>query len=122
MNFSVGSSVAITTKWRSNILGQEFDINTFEGKVVPNPKWLDADYVSVHTGNPMYPVSHINKRFIVGHEFSDKRSLERLFKVKSKSNGKTYNVISFEGFVTCDCAGFQFRRTCRHVNKVKTVL
>ena len=95
MNFSIGSSVAITTKWRSNILGQEFDINTFEGKVVPNPKWLDNDYVSVHTGNPMYPVSHINKRFIVGHEFSDKRNLERLFKVKSKSTGKTYNVISF---------------------------
>jgi hypothetical protein len=122
MKFAIGSSVEITTKWRSNILGKEFDFNTFKGKVVPNPKWLDSDYVSVHTGNPSYPTSFIHKKFIVGHAFSEQRSTQRLFRVASKSSGKTYHVTSDAGSVTCDCVGFQFRAKCKHSEKVKDLL
>jgi hypothetical protein len=122
MNFAIGSSVAITTKFKSNLLGQDFDIDTYEGTVVPNPKWLDTDYVSVRTGNPEYPVSYIHKRFIVGHVFSAKRSAQRIFQVKSKSSGKTYSVVSADGQVSCDCVGFQFRAKCKHSDKVKSVL
>lgn len=122
MRFSIGADIELTTKWRSNILGKDFDINTFKGKVVPNPSWLDTDYVSLRTGNPDYPISYIHKKFIVGHNFSEERSSERIFQVKSKSSGKIYNVISVDGEVSCDCVGFQFRRTCKHSAKVKTVL
>ena len=122
MNFSIGADIELTTKWKSNILGQEFDIKTFKGKVVPNPKWLDRDYVSLHTGNPEYPISYIHKKFIVGHAFSETRSITRIFNVKSKSTGKSYNVISEDGAVTCDCVGFQFRRVCKHSAKVKEML
>ena len=122
MNFSIGADIELTTKWRSNLLGQEFDIKSFKGKVVPNPKWLDKDYVSLRTGNPEYPISYIHKKFIVGHTFSEERSAERIFQVKSKSSGKIYNVISVDGDVTCDCVGFQFRKMCKHSAKVKAVL
>jgi hypothetical protein len=122
MNFTIGQTVEITTKFRSNILGRDYDIDTYVGKVVPNPKWLDSDYVSVHTGNPEYPTSYIHKSYIVGHKHSEKRSAHRLFQVKSKSTGKTYMVTSENGNVACDCIGFQFRRVCKHSNKVKALL
>jgi hypothetical protein len=122
MNFSVGADIELTTKWKSNILGQEFDIKTFKGKVVPNPKWLDMDYVSLHTGKPEYPISYIHKKFIVGHTFTETRSIARIFNVKSKSSGKSYTVISEDGIVQCDCVGFQFRRACKHSAKVKEML
>lgn len=122
MRFSIGQTVTVRTKWRSNILGQDFDENVFTGTVVPNPKWLDHDYVSIRTGKVEYPISYIHKKFIVGHEFSESRSEERIFQVTSKSSGKMYNVISANGDVTCDCIGFQFRRKCKHSEAVKKVL
>ena len=67
-NFSVGADIEITTKWKSNLIDREFDINIFKGKVVANPKWLDSDYVSVYTGKPDYPVSYIHKKYILGFE------------------------------------------------------
>jgi hypothetical protein len=75
-NFSIGAEVEIQTRWKSNILGEEYQDNIFKGKVVNNPKWLDNDYVSVYTGNPEYPTSHINKRFIVGFDFCKAKILE----------------------------------------------
>lgn len=122
MNFNIGQSVAIKTKWKSNLLWKEFDENVFVGIVVPNPKWLDNDYVSVKTNDPEWPVSYIHKKFIVGHEFSETRTKDRFFQVTSKSNGKVYNVISSNGKVTCDCVGFQFRSKCKHSDKVKSML
>ena len=118
-NFSIGAEVEIQTRWKSNILGEEYQDNIFKGKVVNNPKWLDNDYVSVYTGNPEYPTSHINKRFIVGFDFPDNRVETRVFRIKSKSKGHIYNVVSDNGIVSCSCVGFQFRRTCKHANKVK---
>ena len=121
-NFSIGTDVEITTKWKSNSLYREFDINTFKGKVVANPKWLDGDYVSVYTGNPDYPISYIHKKFIVGFDMAENRSDMRIFKVKSKTKGSVYNVTSVSGTVSCDCVGFQFRRHCKHSDSVKKLL
>lgn len=121
-NFTVGSDVEITTKWKSNLLWRDYDVNTFKGKVVPNPKWLDNDYVSVYTGNTEYPVSYIHKKFIVGFDMAENRSDLRIFKVKSKTKGSVYNVTSVGGKVSCDCVGFQFRRYCKHSDSVKKLL
>jgi hypothetical protein len=118
-NFSVGAQVEIKTRFKSNVLGVEYDEPVFTGKVLANPKWLDNDYVCLYTGNPDFPISHIHKRFIIGFDFPENRSEYRVFKVTSKTKGNTYNVISENGLVSCDCVGFQFRRQCKHSNKVK---
>lgn len=118
-NFSIGADVELKTKMRSNLLGVDFNYHVFKGKIVPNPKWLDSDYVSIHTGKPDYPVSHIHKKFIIGYEFAQERTEIRIFRVKSKSKGNVYNVISENGHISCDCVGFQFRRHCKHSAKVK---
>ena len=78
MNFSVGADVEIQTKWKSNLLGVDFDFNTYKGTVVPNPKWLDKDFVSIRAAEKNkffdYPINYIHKKYIVGHAFSEERS------------------------------------------------
>lgn len=122
MKLEIGQTVELHARFKSNLLNVEYDDVVFKGKVVSNPKWLDNDYVSVHTGTKEYPTSYIHKRFIVGFEFSKQRSDTRVFKVKSKLKGSVYNVISGNGKVSCDCVGFQFRRDCKHVKKIKEFL
>jgi len=39
----------------------------------------------------------------------------------SSSNGKSSYNVTFDGiYWNCDCAGFGFRKKCRHVTEVKT--
>jgi hypothetical protein len=120
MNFGIGQKVSINTRTRSNLLNVEWDDITFSGTVVSNPSWLDNDYVTVHTGYPDYPVSYIHKSIIVGHVFAETRSSMRVFKVKSK--GKSYDVTSLNGKVSCNCVGFQFRSNCKHSGAIKEFL
>jgi hypothetical protein len=122
MDFVVGQYAEIQTKMRSTRLGKDYDYTTFSGRIVPNLKWVDSDYVCVHTGEPNHPISVIHKRFIVGYQFSQARTNERIFQVKSKSKGKTYMVVSKDGKITCDCTGFSFRRKCSHSDKVRQLL
>ena len=120
IKFTIGQSVDLKVKRYSYLYKQEGWIERqIIGKVVPTPKWLDMDYISVHTGNPNYPVSHINKQNIVGYDLTQDRVDSRIFKVRSKKKGSEHNVISSNGQVTCDCIGFQFRKTCKHSVAVK---
>ena len=119
MKFTVGQAVEIKTKWRSNLLGVDFEYPVFKGTVVPNPKWLGPDYVSVNTGNPEYPVSHILISKIIGAEGVLTNNRIRIFEVLSKSKGKKYTVTVSADKVDCDCIGFTYRHTCKHSQKVK---
>lgn len=122
MNFNIGTDVEITTKSKSNILWEEYSINTYRGKIVENPKWLGADYVCVATGNPKWPISMIWKKFITGYDSKVSKSNTRVFKVTSKKSKKTYDVIFSDGRITCNCLGFEYRKSCRHSKKVLDIL
>ena len=120
MNLEIGQFVELKTRFYSYLYKKEGWVeNTLKGQVVPNPKWLDDDYVSILTGNPMLPISMVFKQNIVGLDMAKGRSASRIFSVKSKKTGKQYQVISSNGSVTCDCIGFQFRKTCKHATAVK---
>ena len=120
MKFTIGQTVDLRVKSYSYLYKKEGWIERqIKGKIVPSPKWLDMDYVSVHTGNSQYPVSHVNKQNIVGFDLAQDRIESRIFKVRSKKKGSIYNVISSNGQVTCDCIGFQYRKTCKHSEAVK---
>lgn len=118
MNFVVGSSIEVTTRTRSNLLGKEYDLRMYRGKVVENFKWLNADYVCVATGNANWPISLIHKDNIVGIEKSQHKSTTRIFNVTSKQSKKTYRVVVSNGSAMCDCLGYQFRQSCKHSKKV----
>ena len=124
MNFVIGQIVTVKTRWKSPILAHDgqFVEHVYTGTVVPNYKWDNEDYVSIKTDNEFHPVSVILKNKITGYELSAERTRQRIFKVTSKSSGKHYNVISSNGKITCDCVGFQFRRKCKHTDKVLTLL
>lgn len=122
MAYNIGSQVAIKTRTPSWVMGREFEERTHVGIVVTSPHWLGKDYVSVRTDNPAYPVSHIHLSRIVGHEASLVQNNLRLFKVTSKSKGKSYEVTVRDGRAQCDCIGFQFHRYCRHSTSVKKLL
>ena len=120
MNLEIGQFVELKTRFYSYLYKKEGWVeNTLKGQVVPNPKWLDDDYVSILTGNPMHPISMVFKQNIVGLDMAKGRSASRILSVKSKKTGKQYQVISSNGSVTCDCIGFQFRKTCKHATAVK---
>lgn len=122
MNFEIGSEVEITTKWKSNVLWIDYDINTIKGRIVENPKWLGADYVCVATGKPEWPISMILKSKIVGYKGSSIKTDTRIFEVTSKQSKKTYSVIYSKGKATCDCLGYQFRQSCKHSKKVLDIV
>lgn len=120
MKLNIGQTVDLKVKAYSHLYKQEGWIERqVKGQVVQKPKWLDDDYVSVMTGNPNYPVSHIYKPNIVGFDLTQDRIDSRMFIVRSKSKGKTYNVISQNGSVQCDCIGYQYRKYCKHSTAVK---
>ena len=122
MDFPIGSEVEIQTKMRSMYIGEEFKYILFTGKIVPNGKWLDEDYVTLATGVIEWPTSVIHKRLIVGFQFSSERQETQIFNIKSSKGDKTYVVTSSNGKIHCECEGFQFRHTCKHVNEVRTLL
>ena len=120
MNLEIGQFVELKTRRYSYLYKSEGWVeNTLKGQIVPNPKWLDDDYISVLTDNPMHPISLVFKQNIVGLDMAKGRSASRLFRVKSKKTGKQYQVISRNGSVTCDCIGFQYRKACKHSSAVK---
>lgn len=119
MDFQIGQSVDLNVKLKSHILGEENIVIKFAGNVTKTPHWLGIDYVSVYTGNPEYPVSHIKKETIIGYTIPKSRSDTRFFHVTSKKKNSVYNVISEKGSVICDCIGFQYRKTCKHSIAVK---
>ncbi|NBP15751.1 hypothetical protein EBU95_15405 [bacterium] len=120
MNLEIGQFVELRTRRYSYLYKNEGWVeNTLKGQVVPNPKWLDDDYVSILTDHHLHPVSMVFKQNIIGFDMASGRSASRMFNVKSKKTGKQYRVVSSNGSVTCDCIGFQYRKTCKHVTAVK---
>jgi hypothetical protein len=118
MNFDIGTTIDVTTRTKSNLLGKDYDIRKYSGKVVENFKWLGPEYVCIATGNPNWPVSAIMKSTIEGFKKSKVASTTRIFKVTSKQSKKTYRVIFSGGVASCDCLGYQFRQGCKHSKKV----
>ena len=122
MTYQVGSQVEITVRRSSHVMGQPIQEHIYRGVVVSTPHWLDKNYVSVHTGNPNYPISHIYRPNIVGETQPIFDTGIRVFRVTSKSKNKSYEVTVQNGKVHCDCVGFQFHRYCKHSKAVKAKL
>lgn len=120
---SIGSVVSVVTKYRNIFLftckEQPFTYTKRVGKVVPNPKWLAADYVSVETGNPKHPVSMIKLSNIESLDIVSGGKVNfQEFPVEG-SKGKMYNVKKSGDHYSCDCTGFQYHGSCKHIKLVK---
>ena len=120
---AVGSVVELTTKQPNHYIftakEQPFVFRKIVGKVVQNEKWLEADYVSIETGNSNYPVSMISfKRIHDIKVISGRSSNFQEFPVIG-SKGQKYIVSKSNNHYSCSCTGFKFHGKCKHINLVK---
>ena len=88
-----------------------------EGEVVPTPKWAEPGTICLTTNEPHFPVRMIHPSMIVS--IDDVVAEERPSDIKvytvAGSKGNTYTVTAGPKSITCDCSGFQFRKSCKHL-------
>jgi len=97
-------------------MGQEYYV--YEGEIVPTPKWIHYDAVCITTGDVRVRYHIIPTDTIIE---MDDRNVDRKPAPKEKiiqvDNGKGshYTVMIKSSGKTCDCVGFGFRKTCKHI-------
>lgn len=108
--FEVGKSVSLQYQITPS------SVVTFAGVIMAKPKWLKPNEIAMSTGNPEFPMRVLQTQQIIGSKKSTETKV-RSFKVKSKN--KMYQVIVSNGNFSCNCMGFSFRRTCKHLVAVE---
>jgi hypothetical protein len=96
-------------------MGQEYYV--YEGNLVPTPKWIKYDAVCI-TGNESFRFHIIPTDTIIEMDDAvvDRKPApkEKIIQVDN-GKGMSYTVIIGTKNTTCDCAGFGFRKTCKHI-------
>lgn len=91
---------------------------TFVGELLPNPKHVSNDCITLSC-NDFIPYRVIRKRDIIsigGKQviYTTKPSVMNSWQVNG-SNGKEYTVTNSNDSWSCTCAGFSFRKECKHI-------
>lgn len=99
------------------------EFNIYTGTVVPTVRGYGADVLCLSTGQKQFPVRIIDLDRIVGQEKSVKTSQNNFESwVVIGSKGSKYNVTKNGKHFECSCPAYQFRRSCKHINELKTRL
>jgi len=132
-NPSIGSVVTVTTEWSHYL--RTFGPNlsrqrTYTGTVVKSASYDDPKSFRLTTGDSTYPVRVIDLSSVVdlvysdgtkGTKVVDKKIEVSAWEVKSDSRKGGFYTVTREGnHFSCTCVGFGFRKSCRHVIKIKT--
>lgn len=130
---AVGSNITVTTAWHDLYKGYAASIpreHTKSGVVVKSEKFDDVDSFRLATGRQEYPVSVVSLSRVTSLVYSDgtvgktedkPQVSVAQWEVKSSSRkGGSYTVTLMNGHYECTCAGYMFRKSCRHINEVKS--
>lgn len=95
--------------------------NEYSGKILPNPKWVAQDAITLSTGISEFPFRIIDRERIVGLGEAAPVSAPRseTFIVNGSKPGTTYTVTRDGSHWSCTCVGFGFRKDCKHVRECK---
>jgi hypothetical protein len=94
------------------------------GEILDTIKWLKPDEIAIT--NPAHPngFSILHKKNILWiKDLAGKKSTVKIdadykqWTVKG-SKGNDYLVIRQKGLYNCNCTGFQYRKSCRHIAEV----
>lgn len=99
------------------------EFNVYEGQLLAPQRGDPAGTFRMTSGDPSYPVRLIDVDRVVGmedHAPSLKNETETWTVVGSR--GSKYNVTRTGKSFECSCAGFGYRRQCRHVNELRDKL
>lgn len=119
----VGDVVTVSTRHRSNLLGQEWDDRTYENvSVVENDNWTKPDEFCIPGGHLPWMskrtinLSNVTSLIINGREGEvDTNSNIEFVNVKG-SKGNIYSVTKIGGVAKeCTCPGFTYRKHCKHL-------
>ena len=95
--------------------------NEYSGKILPNPKWVAQDAITLSTGISEFPFRIIERERIIGLGEAAPVAAPRseTFIVKGSKPGTTYTVTRDGSHWSCTCVGFGFRKDCKHVRECK---
>ena len=95
--------------------------NEYSGKILPNPKWVAQDAITLSTGISEFPFRIIERERIVGLGEAAPIAAPRseTFVVQGSKPGTTYTVTRDGSHWSCTCVGFGFRKDCKHVRECK---
>lgn len=116
---SANSIVKVTVSYRNinyyTCNAKPFEESIIEGVVVNNPKWVDADSITIETGNKDFPVSIVSIKNIKKVDIlkGSTSNSTKYFNVQG-SKGSTYVVSVREGQYSCTCTGFKYHGKCKH--------
>jgi|TARA_R110000851_G_scaffold11354_1_gene39885 hypothetical protein len=133
MELAVGNTVTLKVKnehWELRAAYELYrkipEFNYYSGTIVTH-KWFKPNEVGLSTGDPTFPFRRIRKEQIVSVDdeqantttFAETPLLgDTTFSVPG-SKGSVYTVQLSNGKATCDCTGFQYRKSCKHVNTIQ---
>jgi hypothetical protein len=124
----VGSRVAITFEFPSYVLvGPKVNKTTISGVVETATKFTPHDFVRIITDfDSPVRIREVPLNRITQIEYADgTQALQQAINNETKtwvvegSRGSRYTVIRNKSSWTCTCPGFQFRRSCKHVQELK---
>ena len=95
--------------------------NEYSGKILPNPKWVAQDAITLSTGISEFPFRIIERERIIGLGEAAPVAAPRseTFIVQGSKPGSTYTVTRDGSHWSCTCVGFGFRKDCKHVRECK---
>ena len=95
--------------------------NEYSGKILPNPKWVAQDAITLSTGISEFPFRIIERERIIGLGEAAPVAAPRseTFIVQGSKPGTTYTVTRDGSHWSCTCVGFGFRKDCKHVRECK---
>lgn len=123
-----GSSVAITFEFPSYVLGSTgVNKTTITGVVESATKLTPPNFVRIVTdSNSPVRIREIPMHRVTAIEYNDGRAVEskaaqdeNQIWVVDGSRGSKYTVVHSNNTWSCTCPGFQFRKTCKHVQEIQ---
>ena len=124
----VGSRVAITFEFPSYVIGSpKVSKTTITGVVEKVTKFTPPDFIRIVTDfDSPVRVREIPLHRVTNLEYADGRiAAQETVKEDTEtwsvagSRGSRYTVIRTRNKWTCTCTGFQFRKSCRHIQEIQ---
>ena len=117
--YAIGQDITISVRSADRLTPKL--INTYTGKVLPNPRWVGPDCLCLSTGQTQFPFRVIDLDRIIGSGISNttKRSDTETHIVAGTKPGSSYTVTRNGSHWNCTCVGFGFRKDCKHIREYK---
>lgn len=121
---TVGSTITVTTYYKSNVIGrtEADDHTTYENvPVLPPQSWTPSGSFCIPAENEPFikfrTIAISTVTDLVIHEGSEADSKHGTIVVPiAGSTDNIYSVVVTDGVAkSCDCKGFQYNRNCRHM-------